>query len=171
MKIPRIHQNKSQVSQARPHILYKMLAVVALSFNMAFALPPVLGPMLGLGLSQNALPAPLIAQVSAAPGEKDEPQTNVPALPPMTVPKQCPQGQCIIDKYIIPFINFVSALVGVGVTMSIIYAGIQYAASGDNAQKVSAARQRITTSIFVLIGYFVFYAFLNWVIPGGIANL
>lgn len=80
----------------------------------------------------------------------------------------CPQGSCIFQTYINPAIKVVSALVGIGVTISIIIGGIQYASSADSPQKVSAAKQRIVRAIFILLAYFFFLAFMNWVIPGGI---
>lgn len=77
-------------------------------------------------------------------------------------------AQCLINKYVQPTINVLAAMVGITVTISIIVAGIQYATSADNSQKVSAAKQRMVTSIFVLVGFGFFYAFLNYVIPGGL---
>lgn len=90
------------------------------------------------------------------------------ALPDQEVAINCPEGNCIFEKYINPLINTLSALVGVAVTISIIVAGIRYGTSADNSQKVSEAKQRMVTSILVLIGYFLFYAFLNYIIPGGL---
>lgn len=93
------------------------------------------------------------------------------------VPKSCDtsttkcngQGNCdIVRTYIDPAIKALSALVGVGVTVAIVLGAIQYASSGDNGQAVSAAKRRITIAILTLIGYFLFYAFLNWIIPGGL---
>jgi hypothetical protein len=80
----------------------------------------------------------------------------------------CPEGQCIIDKYINPAITVASAMVGIFVVISIIIAGITYSTSADNSQKVSEAKQRIVTAVFVLVGYVMLYAFLNWIIPGGL---
>lgn len=80
----------------------------------------------------------------------------------------CPKGQCIIDKYINPAIKTLAALVGVVVTISIIVGGIQYASSGDDPQKVSAAKSRIVKALLTLIGFFFLFAFLNYIIPGGI---
>lgn len=91
-------------------------------------------------------------------------------LPPTEVSAQnCPQGQCIIDHYVNPAINILAALVGIGVTLSIIIGGIQYASSEDNAQKVAAAKEKIIKAVFVLVGFFVLYGFLNWAVPGGLA--
>lgn len=124
----------------------------------------------GFVLASPALPDQIgLGSIVYAQGANDDDKPQpAPQLPPITIKNECPQGQCIIDKYINPAIKAVSAMVGIGVTVSIIYAGIQMSSSANNPQKVSAARQRIATSFFVLVGYFVFLAFLNWVIPGGI---
>ena len=159
----KILQTKHKKSQQRSYAFYSVAAVLVLAFNIVIALPVLGGSNAIIGSTVMAAPDPPAT-------DKDAPQ-KVEQLKTVPVPKECPKGQCIIDKYINPAINLVSALVGVGVTVSIIYAGIQYASSADNPQKVSAARQRIVTSIFVLVGYFVFYAFLNWVIPGGTAAI
>lgn len=71
-------------------------------------------------------------------------------------------------KYINPLIKALAALVGIGVTLSIVWAGIQYASSADDPQRVSAAKRRITNALLTLIGFFLFFAFMNWIIPGGI---
>ncbi len=80
----------------------------------------------------------------------------------------CPKGQCIIDDYINPAIKTLAAIVGVAVTISIVVGGIQYASSGDDPQKVSAAKSRIIKALLTLIGFFFLFAFLNYIIPGGI---
>lgn len=96
-------------------------------------------------------------------------ENGAPALPKQTnCVSVCPQGSCIFQTYINPAIKVVSALVGIGVTISIIIGGIQYASSADSPQKVSAAKQRIVKAIFILLAYFFFLAFMNWIIPGGI---
>jgi hypothetical protein len=75
--------------------------------------------------------------------------------------------QCIIDRYLNPLINLLSGLVGVVVTISIVYGGIQYASSGGDPGKVSQAKKRILSSIIGLISFLFLYAFLQWIVPGG----
>jgi len=79
-------------------------------------------------------------------------------------------GACndFIDKYINPFILLFSGLVGVFAVISIIMGGIQYAASADDPGAVSKAKQRIFNTIIGLVGYLFLFAFLNYLIPGGI---
>lgn len=81
----------------------------------------------------------------------------------------CQGDQCdLVKKYINPLIRVMSAIVGIGVTISIIWAGIQYASSADDPQKVAAAKRRILVAMLTLIGYFLLFQFLDWIIPGGI---
>ena len=82
--------------------------------------------------------------------------------------RTCRNGQCLIQNYVQPALNLMAALVGLAVTVSFIMAGIRYASSGDSPQKVSEAKQRMVTSVFVLIGFFTFYAAMNYLIPGGL---
>jgi hypothetical protein len=65
-------------------------------------------------------------------------------------------------------VTFLSIGVGIVVVGVIILGGIQYALAGDNAQAVSAAKQRITNGLIALLTFMVTFAFLQWIIPGGI---
>lgn len=67
-------------------------------------------------------------------------------------------------------INFLAAGVGVVVVFGIIVGGIQYITAGDNPTKVQAARQRILNAILALIAFGLAYAFLQYLIPGGLFN-
>ena len=88
--------------------------------------------------------------------------------PSRTKNQKCANGTCIIENYIQPALNLLAAVVGLSVTISIIAAGIRYATSADSPQKVSEAKQRIVNSIFVLIGFFTFYALMKFLLPGGL---
>jgi hypothetical protein len=80
----------------------------------------------------------------------------------------CPKENCDLNqKYIEPLINVLAALVGIVVTASIIFGGIQYASSADDPQKVSQAKGRITKSLMALVAFFFLYMFLQWLVPGG----
>ncbi len=65
-------------------------------------------------------------------------------------------------------ITFLSALVGVAIVGSLIWGGIQYATAGDNPQSTNDAKQRITNSLIALLAYLLTFAFLQWLVPGGI---
>ena len=84
-------------------------------------------------------------------------------------------GQCkstahcdLIDKYINPFINFMAALVGIAVVVSIIVGGIQYSSSAGDPQKVTLAKNRIRNAIIALVTFLFLYALLQFLVPGGI---
>lgn len=142
-------------------------AIVALAFFMlpTLSIIAVQTPLMGLV----GIKGVVLAQ--DPPAEEEEPVQQTPNLPPQDLNDQCDGGDCstlIITKYVDPAITTVSAIVGIAVTISIITGGIQYATSADNPQKVSAAKQRIVTAIFVLLGYFLLFSFLNYIVPGGI---
>lgn len=65
-------------------------------------------------------------------------------------------------------INFLSAAVGVVVVGTIILGGIQYTMAGDNASALGAAKQRIINGLTALIAFLFMYAFLQWLVPGGV---
>jgi hypothetical protein len=80
---------------------------------------------------------------------------------------KCTGSQCdLVAKYVNPLIRVLTAVVGLGVTFAIIYSGIQYIRSADDPKTVSAAKHRILIALLTLGGYFVFYQFLRWVVPG-----
>lgn len=78
-------------------------------------------------------------------------------------------SNCIV-KDILIFINVLSVGVGVVVVIMIIWGGIQYTASRANPQSVQAAKSRIINALFALVAYLFIYAFLQWIVPGGIFN-
>jgi hypothetical protein len=79
-------------------------------------------------------------------------------------------GECITDD-IQTIINVLSVGVGVVATIVIIIAGLQYMTSRDNPQVVQAAKTRILNVIIALVAYTFIYAFLQWVVPGGIFSV
>ncbi len=75
---------------------------------------------------------------------------------------------CGIFAYLVTFINVLSALVGIVVVGMIIMGGIQYAMSADDPQKVSAAKDKIRNAIIALVTFIFTFAFLQWIVPGGV---
>lgn len=73
-----------------------------------------------------------------------------------------------ITEFVNPAIIVLTALVGIAAIISIIYAGIQYASSADDPGAVSKAKQRIFNTIIGLVAYIFLFAFLNYLVPGGI---
>jgi hypothetical protein len=76
--------------------------------------------------------------------------------------------QCLLSKYINPVVNLLAAGLGVIVVASVISGGIQYSSAGGDPGKVAAAKGRIANSLLALAGFVFLYAFLQWVIPGGL---
>lgn len=78
------------------------------------------------------------------------------------------KDNCGIVGYIVMFINVLSAAVGVVVVIMIAVGGIQYTTSRDDPQMVSVAKQRIQNAVLALVFYLFAFAFLQWLVPGGI---
>lgn len=80
--------------------------------------------------------------------------------------------ECIDTNPIIEWlnwgINLVAGVVGVGAVLMIIWAGIQYTTARDNAQAVAAAKQKIINVVIGIAAFIFLYAFLNWLVPGGV---
>lgn len=76
-------------------------------------------------------------------------------------------GECIADDIQL-IINVLSIGVGTVVTGVIIFGGLQYMLSRDNAQAVQAAKTRIMNAVVAFIAYIFVWAFLQWVVPGGL---
>lgn len=83
--------------------------------------------------------------------------------------KNCLQKNVIV-RDLNMIVNFLSALVGIVVIGTIIYGGIQYSLAGDNAQLTGAAKQRIINGFTAFFFFLLIYAFLQWVVPGGVFN-
>lgn len=74
----------------------------------------------------------------------------------------------LIRLYVNPFIRLLTIVVGLVVAASLVLAGVQYSASGGDPQKTSAAKSRVSNTLLALFAYAFMYAFLNFLIPGGI---
>jgi hypothetical protein len=86
--------------------------------------------------------------------------------------RQCsdPRG-CVSDiytKFINPIINLLSVVVGLVVITTIIVGGIQFSSSSGDPNKIQAARKKISNALIALVAYLFLFAFLQWIVPGGI---
>jgi hypothetical protein len=77
-------------------------------------------------------------------------------------------GASCISSDIQKILNFAIAGVGIIVVIMILIGGVQYAVSRDNPQAVQAAKTKITNAVIAMICFIFIYAFLQWVVPGGI---
>ncbi len=80
--------------------------------------------------------------------------------------------ECIAKNPIITItqtaINFLSIGAGIIIVAMIIVGGIQYSASGSNPQGVANAKKRITSALLALLALIFLYAFMQWLVPGGV---
>jgi hypothetical protein len=106
---------------------------------------------------------------------KKEQGTDVAAstAKPVEIDKECdnindPTRPCQMLVYLKNGINFLSAVAGIAITFSLIWAGYQYMTARANAGIVTAAKNRIIMTLVALLLYIFMYAILNWLIPGGL---
>ena len=93
--------------------------------------------------------------------------STLPPPPPSSA--SCNSSGCdLITEYLQPTINLLSGVVGIIVVISLILAGIEYSTSEGDPQKSAKAKRRITNTLFALIAFFFLYAFLQFLVPGGI---
>lgn len=83
-------------------------------------------------------------------------------------PSELSAENCGIIKYIIVITNVLAALVGVVVLFSVVMGGIQYSTAGANPKIVAMARKRIINALLALAVFVFMYAFLQWLVPGGL---
>lgn len=67
-------------------------------------------------------------------------------------------------------LTFLAAGVGLVATIMLVVGGIQYITSNGNPQAVTAAKKKIGDVVLGLVAFAFLYAFLQWLIPGGIFN-
>lgn len=64
--------------------------------------------------------------------------------------------------------NFVSGGVALAVIFNIIIAGIQYSTAQGDPSAVGKSKKRIMDAVLALLMYAMLYAFIQWLIPGGV---
>ncbi len=80
----------------------------------------------------------------------------------------CNASNCdFVAKYVNPAINLLSASFGLIAVISLILGGIQYSSSEGDPQKSASAKSRISNTIIAIFAYLFFYAFVQFLIPGG----
>ena len=85
-----------------------------------------------------------------------------------TDPELTNDDNCLILKYLVNGINFLSAAAGLVLIFSLMWAGYTYMTARDNSGQIQQARTRIIWTIIAL-GIFVFsYAILDFLVPGGV---
>ena len=66
--------------------------------------------------------------------------------------------------------NWLAAGVVIAVIGGIIYGAIMYATSAGDAGKAKSATEIIRNAFIALILYFLMWAFLQYIVPGGLFN-
>jgi hypothetical protein len=74
----------------------------------------------------------------------------------------------LIKLYVNPLIRVLTITVGLVIAASLIMGGIQYTTSSGDPQKTGAAKTRIQNTLMAFFLYAFMYAFLNFLVPGGI---
>lgn len=69
---------------------------------------------------------------------------------------------------LLQIINFLAVGVGIAVVGGIIWGGLIYASSNGDAGKVKEAKTIIVNAILGLLLFFFMYAFINFLVPGGV---
>jgi hypothetical protein len=126
--------------------------------NVNFNKKPFFLGFLGYLAAAAALPA--TAMAAAACDKKNPTAKDL---------SNCLQTNPIV-KDLNMIINFLSAGVGVIVIAVIILGGIQYSMAGDSPEATAKAKQRIMNGLIALLAFIFIFAFLQWLIPGGIFN-
>ena len=65
-------------------------------------------------------------------------------------------------------INILTAGIGVAAIGGIVYGSILYASAGGGPEQVKKAKEIIVNVVIGLVAYALMYAFLNFIIPGGL---
>ncbi|MGH7193419.1 MAG: pilin [Candidatus Saccharimonadales bacterium] len=90
--------------------------------------------------------------------------------PPATTSCNLQSGCDLINNYVNPFINLLSIAFGLIAVISLIMGGIQYSTSQGDPQKSAQAKSRISNTFLAIFAYLFLYAFLQFLIPGGLFN-
>lgn len=77
---------------------------------------------------------------------------------------------CLYAKYINPLVNLLSAAVGIIVVVAIIVGAIQFSSAAGDPQKAANGKKHIQNALLGLLAYLLLYAFLQFIIPGGLLN-
>ena len=76
---------------------------------------------------------------------------------------------CSVLKLIVVITNTMAAAAAIVIVIMMIIGGIQYSmAGGADASKVQAAKSKIMNALLALFLLIFGYAFLQWLVPGGI---
>jgi hypothetical protein len=145
------------------HVLNKKLCKIMLVLVTGFLLAAVMGRWSLVG------PVPSLNTNVALAAQSDPCKDTTNATGNIT---QTNVQKCITQTPIVhdlqTIVNMLSAGVAIIVTGVILLGGIQYIMAGGNASALTAARQRILNGVIALFAFLFMFAFLQWLIPGGV---
>lgn len=138
----------------------RVLLAIWITAVMAGAAVPgtILTEHSGLSFSQNTASATShCVKLSVKINEKDKGEI-------------CPDasGGGVIVAYLKRILQFLSGGVGIVVLLMMTIAGVQYITAAGQPEQVKAAKNRIQNAITALVLFLIAFAFLNFIIPGGI---
>lgn len=163
--------------RAKASLLYSA-AAIATVFLLAAALVPA-------NVGAQRLPPPGGSSGTTPPAKKTPPANTPPpgncgsegGTTGCTADPAATAGSCSADakcaaiyRYLDDFINLLSAAVGIAAVGMMIYGGIEFSSSGGDPQGVANAKKHITNALIALVAFIFLWAFLNFIIPGGILN-
>lgn len=121
--------------------------------------------------------AAMAAVIVPVVGFSDSANAQGLTLPTEQTPEEFQQAcvdeeSCIKQNPILQWVNFFinlfSVVIIIGSAIMIAVAGVQYTTSRDNPQAVQTAKQKIWNVLIGLLAFFFLYAFVQWLIPGGV---
>lgn len=99
---------------------------------------------------------------------QDDHQTCCPVNTPTT--ETTGATACLFAKYLNPAIQLISAAVGIAIVIAIVLGAMEYITSGGDPQRAASGKKRIVEALIGLAAFALLYAFLQFIIPGGLAN-
>jgi hypothetical protein len=137
----------------------KLVSLVLLGVFMGFVLP--------IGSTVIAAPIDYVADVTCPSGQTLQSDGNTCC--PNSVPTNNDMA-CLFAKYINPAVQLLSAAIGLVVVIATIVGAIEYITSEGDPQRANAGRKHITNALLALFAFVLLYAFLQFLIPGGLLN-
>jgi hypothetical protein len=158
------HELRRNTKNFMKHTLLRRFSAATLIVAAAFILT---APVLSRAYAD---PAPLQQAENTVHASASDPCKDTTASNGLV--SQAKVNKCVDQSPIVHdiqnIVNFLSAAVGVAVIAMIIVGGIQYSLAGDNSSALESAKKRITNAIIALFAFLFAWAFLQWLIPGGI---
>ena len=171
--------------QKRIQALFSITAVVTIGFTGYIALSyniPLNTNLVTASSSNNNVTSPmdstllLVDSVQAQDGSNNGDQNEECGENEVEVSVEVGGNRCVqnsedslennaIVVYLRYLIQFLTAGVGLVITIMIVVGGLQYITAGENSQKVQAAKQKIFNAVLALVLFILMYALLSYLVP------